>query len=112
MATDQGEDGAFGFDGVAGHAAAGPQVWSITVNGHIGSDGVSCYTQHGTLVETLGEQLVRTQWGTYVPRRDGWYPTQADALDAGAAQIEAYGRRLIEQAAELRARALVQREGL
>lgn len=65
------------------------------------SEGCWIYVRTGEAVTVEGQPMVRLNGGTLAPV-DGWYETKAAAMAAIAHRVEAWGHKLLSQAAKLR----------
>ena len=68
----------------------------------IRDDGADVNVQVGEPVTVQGMPMVRLSAGGYIAPATGWHATREAALAEAATTVEAWGKRLLEQAARLR----------
>ena len=69
----------------------------------IRADGLGWWVTHGEAITVDGEPHVKMQH--VILPAEGWHDNRADAVRAAADRIEQLGRRLLDQAARVRAEA-------
>jgi hypothetical protein len=78
------------------------QLYRAEAYERITEDGVGVYLQVGEPLTIDGTPMVRMSAGGYIAPAAGWHPTKAQAFAAAAVTVEAWGKRMLEQAARLR----------
>lgn len=78
------------------------KIYQITVTTSVDRGGVGTYLTSGDAIEVEGQRYARLAHGTLVQAGDGWHDTLQAAQAAAAEQIDAIGRKVLEQAACLR----------
>ena len=68
----------------------------------IRDDGADVHVQVGEPVTVQGAPMVRLAASGYIAPATGWHATREAALAEAATTVEAWGKRLLEQAARLR----------
>lgn len=80
------------------------KLYKATVNDTwMHSTGIGWWTQFGDAREVDGVSMVQVSYGALFPS-DGWHETEREAVLAAAAKVESIGRRLLEQADQMRAK--------
>jgi len=72
-------------------------------------DGLGWYVRFAEVVTLNGVEMVKVGQKVYVDERDTWHTSEADAMDAMAAEIVERGELLLRQAEKLRDEAALKR---